>query len=295
MKSVWNRLSPTFWLIGLAMALGCGSAGSAVETMDYELCNGEPELRLIYSSKGTGSMSPGMRLMAENGHTLLMVDGTCQYWVLPSRPSDGLWHGAVTGQLSDEQAAELANDLAISRWPTFENASFRHPDFPHASSRHFWTKDSSFSCSGECLLRSDRRDVADLVANASEWIQALGDEGEQLSDGVRILLIELDQEPRITSQPMPDGLDVNALAVSAADAESYCEGSSHLVEGAAADTLRSYREDYLEGEYGYFHYIPLHDDQSELTYELYFRDALPYEDERGLIAGLSRRACTGDE
>ncbi|RAL20084.1 hypothetical protein DL240_18820 [Lujinxingia litoralis] len=229
-------------------------------------------------------MSSEDRLMNEHGYDFLMIDGECNYW---SYETSGYMAPVVSGSLTEEQAAAISADLSVNDWVNYDDDFYQQPEYAHASVHVFWSPDSSFSCSADCTRWFGNQDATEIRENARQWLQELNESGESNPQAFRIMVIEAPHELHFDAPPVPVGFDLQSYVFSEEEYGRYCEGDSHYVTGEVAVELARLREDFINGMYGSGRFGIAMEDEDGKVYEVYLRDALPQEDENGLIRVLN--------
>ncbi|AWV88286.1 hypothetical protein [Bradymonas sediminis] len=290
-----NAIAITRRLGGAALLLGLLSASYGCLD-DVTLCDGSEDIRLAYRTGGGGMISPGHKLMSENGSSFLYVDGQCRYWAFPREDdgvSDNTWSEVATGELSAEQEAELKDELSVVEWQRWDQEGFQENPANDGGAATFWMPNTTFSCSGGC--GSGERN--EIHQNVRSWMGKLAKRGEPVRSDVRILAevvpeSVLRQNREHPVQPAPAGLDLGAHAFEAGD--HYCAGNGVLVSGEAANTLRRYRREYAHGEHGafWYSYLPIEAVDGQ-QYMVYMRDTTPLEAANGLVKldGIRAEFC----
>jgi len=287
-------------LLLILYVLLIASCGSDTDLEDIILCDGSNDIRLAYHTKSSGTM-PNHRVLVENGYTFLYLDGQCRYWVFPREndgPSTSMWSDVVSGKLTEDQEAQLKRDLAVIQWQRWHQTTFHASGVFDAGTATFWTPTAAFQCTGECgsKLRNS------IQTNIGTWIRTLAEQGDPVYGAMRVAAVIMPDSILRQNRPHPVqaapaglSLSLKEHAVSEAEATFLCNGDGFLVTGDAAETLRRYRREYYNREYGDFWYVylPIKDEDGTM-YMVYARDTIPLEDDRGLVQleGVPRSFCS---
>lgn len=242
-----------------------------------EICNGNSEIQLSFRVGGGGPALPGEAMMAENGWQFLLVDGNCVAWVSESS-SDPL----VRTVLSPDDAAQLSATLSPSTWNRITPAPGGCSDAPGYAFRF-----------GEQRLYGDspcgtatRSAWGDLIAAAGEQLHHLAALGQSWDGDLRYLVLA--EENRTDSRPpvsWPLGTALETLALAPEQAFNYRPGGSRRATGEDASKLRAIRTTAASAmaSYGIEYNFTRVMDANGGTYQLYIRDALPFEADDGLV------------
>jgi hypothetical protein len=271
------RKSVSVAVVAVGLAIGCGSEDiTPVDEPRAEICDGSQDLRLAWflSSSGGVLRTP---FQIELGFSYLYVRGDCQYWVLRS----GL--ESHHGELDAEQEAALAQlvhygdwDGLTERWPDpgWWDVPLMVIDDGHG--------EFSIGCLGECPVAPEP--VREMQAAYRDELQSMWDAGERSTGPMRLLAARVpegDEPDSMFVVPWTVDLDLASVAVDHIEMEE--PGMSALIDDPAtlaslrefgdqhADALEQFSDFYVEVEPG-------------VIYELYVRDAVPFEGEDGLIA-----------
>lgn len=253
------------------VGVGCGSEAAV------PLCDGSQGLTLrVFVSGNPGQEVLGSAVRVENGYPSFAVDGQCRYFI------SGGW--GVNAQGRDEGWRQGMVDAALrgklERMAGMEDLRTLN------------------DCGSSELIDSGPL----VIANTRSSLRCTGSQGRRVTavfDAVDPALwaqgAPLDQALHITAWEGLGGRALearyawpNELALQdyfEADTNVFFEepvGNSRLVPATDAGPLRSLRERYLSDTRGMpsLDGIPVRD--GDLSAAVFVRDALPYEDERGL-------------
>lgn len=262
-------------LLALALA-GCGSAEPEVP-----LCDGSDGLTLRIFADGESNGVTGGTVRVENGYPSFAVDGQCRYFI------SGGWRGTER-QGRDEGWRQGTVDADLRR--TLESVGG-------------W---KDMSGRDDCESYSTLPDAPTLVvANTHSALVCPGGQGRRVGSMFEVIN-ERASKLRMQAQALDQDLHVVAVQDYVADGEPFPRydwpgeaplrdyvldhevlsdrGQSTCVDAADAGPLREIRERFLlagRARYtGIIGGIQMSDGVTSAA--VYLRDALPYEDERGL-------------
>lgn len=259
-----------------ALAVGCTTEDTApVDEPRAFLCDGSQDLRLAWFLSNAGGLlrTP---FQIELGFSYLYVRGDCQYWVLTA----GL--ESHHGVLDDEQETALAELVRYEDWdgltqiwpdPGWDDVPLMVVDDGHG--------EFSIGCLGECPVAPEP--VQDMRAAYRDELERMWDAGEPSMGPMRLLAAQVpdgDSPDSMFVVPWTVDLDLATVAVEMQDMEEV--GMSALIDDPLTlaqlyefrdehvDALEQFTDFYVEVEPG-------------VIYELYLRDAVPFEGADGLI------------
>ena len=269
-----------------ASDVGTGDAGNDAGTVRQPLCDGIEHLRVAVAYVGGGPGARGSTVLSENGYALLAIDGACAYWIAGGwgeEPS-GTELPVRTGKLSDADARVLEDALQLGDIdaPGGACASAAAPDAP---GRLILTKMTDVICERPLMSAA-----ASMAFNATWTTFAsvaprLWKDGAPVEGPIHVSAVPGSAGPAsFTVYPWPLALPLGSFVLDSSDWSK--RGVSRLVDDPdAARQLRVLRDQYLRdrsAQPGRFGDGLLVTDQST-TAVIYMRDAIPYEDERGLL------------
>lgn len=249
-----------------------------------EICDGSEDLRLAMVLTGGGQVDN--EIVREIGFAYLYVRGTCEYWVLPTL--DGvLWPDTRTGVLTLESEEALSRaldygDLAdvAGSWDSeslFDASTLLVSDGTH-----------TMACYGGC---DQGPEAAQDLWGEQGQIEALWEHSAPYLGPVRVSVVGWsDSTIDELGMPWPMANDPWSLAIDGDNDPEHQAGDSVLIDdpleaATLRDLRRRYREDdLLEGTpnalqaYGHLTF-----EEGTDLFQLWIRDALPLEDETGLI------------
>lgn len=265
-----------------ACLLACSTTkdeGGAATSTHEPLCDGSLRLRLRFFGEpqiGAGAPDGGVR--GENGVPSFFVDGKCQYWIGPDwfagMGDIALDLGWRSAELPADIEADL-NRLPLGHLDTLGGCVEQTFDAP----RLIISDASSWDCAGQ---GPDIEDAWKLVGGRAEQLWGAG---VPLSGGIRVSGAPLHsgEQSKVYTWPLQTPLSDFVIA----QAASLSYGVSHLItDEQAATQLRDLREQYIADRLASPFRVADGQVMSDgtTTAYVYFRDQLPYEDERGLLS-----------
>lgn len=276
-------------MLSCSAIAACGGStdlgvGVSSTTGAVHVCDGSPGVRLAARVGGGGPSEPGREMLAENGWEYLIVTGACEAWVLPD-VSQPLHH--LT--LSSEQESALVGDLRVGRWSALAARTPPGGGCADASSLTYRFDQVRYESPGCGIDPQDEFALVDAALDPK--VQQLAGLGAAADGDVRYLLIEGDASAGSDSfyeNPATWPLGVAPATAALTRAQSFSQptvGRSLLASGDDARGLRALRGDFLAGLVGnmmYAGFIPIVTADGT-RFELYVRDASPFEGADGLI------------
>jgi hypothetical protein len=264
---------------------GCNADGcsSDVEASAAEvpLCNGSTQLtlRVFYASQSAREVFGGA-VRIENGFPSFAVDGQCQYfmsggWFEDQQARD---HGWRQGTVSDELRSTLEAKAGAADLPAAYDCE--GPGAVDASPAIISNARSTVICPSDA-----KQAVVEMMAVIRQRARELWATGRPLDGDLRITVRAAGNEPPRRYR-WPAGLALrDYLEPDSSTFVSDPVGRSKRVAAADAAPLRAIREEFLRDTRPGVLYvgdgIPITDGQISAT--LFMRDALPYEDEQGIL------------
>jgi hypothetical protein len=286
-----SRLAGVFLTtMAFAAFAACDGAATNPNTTRDELrvCDGSVGVTLAARVAGGGQVQLGRAMQAENGWELLLVTGTCEAWVLPSE-SQPLRH--LTLARAQERA--LIADLRVDHWAALAVRSPTGTGCADASSLSYRFNQLRFLAPGCGLDSSDELALVNAAFSAKvlQWSAA----GSPAEGDVRYLLIEGDAttaSDRTYQSPAIWPLAIMAATVALPRDQIFTQpfvekgqGRSQRASGDDARALRALRDRALAGQIGDLRdagFIAVVTPAGQ-RFELYVRDASPFEGADGLI------------
>jgi hypothetical protein len=295
------QLLPFGFAGGALMAsFACGSArnvhpaarDAAAETVligpTHSLCDGNAVMRLrVFVEAQPGREMRGSKVRVENGIKSFALDGMCSYWI------SGGWN-SLDGSLSRDRGwrtgtltVEFKN--ALDRVFGFDDLGPLADCVPEAglfdaSVRTVRSERSAARCGTKGTL-FDAAWMAIEARGAELWASA-----KPMNGGIRLVAVEapIDGPPLAIPYSWPSSQPMDTFMIDGQAASDNLSGMSKLVsEPEEARIFRALRDQYLSdrdatpGVYGNWDGLKVNDGQRAAW--LYMRDALPYEDEQGLL------------
>jgi hypothetical protein len=267
--------------LSLLAGAGCSSAADAPAGA-VPLCDGSAKLTLrIFYAGQSGREEFGSAVRIENGLPSFSVDGQCQYfmsggWVEDKQARDYGWR---QGSVSDDLRRSLEAKAGAEDLPTAYDCN--GPSVPDASPAIIANARSTVICPGD-----GGQAVGEIMTTIRQRARELWGTGRPLDGDLRITV----REPSGLEPPRryrwPTGLALQDYFESDSSALAFDPiGRSRKVAAADAAPLRAIREEYLSDTRPGVLYtadgIPITD--GEISATMFMRDALPYEDERGIL------------
>lgn len=271
-----RALSPP--LFAAAMVLALPSAGCD-DGPPPPLCDGSNGLRLhAYIAPAFGREAAGSAVEIENGSYSLVVDEACRYYVT-APPVEGVnaRDGELrTGILAPGVAQQLAAALPRGQVASLGDCGGVAPS--DASPLVFADATSHAVCAGAFGARF--RGAWDAVVRV--W-PGLWDQGEAMTGAVRVAASPVAGGPTDVVYPWP--LEQPLAAFVLGESDFYRAGVSRLVSAPLdAAAMRDLRARHDRGELGW---NPpgagIFASDGETGAFVYLRDALPHENENGLL------------
>ena len=264
--------------------LGCEAgdpadeAGEEIGEEPALLCDGSQDLRLAWFVGGGGQVVTEMQ--RELGFAYLYVRGDCRYWVLPYQGPPALdVREARTGVLDAGEAAELAEMLDYGNLAALAAEDWPQQGGEDGPTNFLHDGEDLIACTDTCLGAPES--VQTMTTAGPDYFLELWEAGEPMSDApMRIQARFLGGAPTDDVPVWDLGLDLSE--VDTTPIELSMQGTSTLVDDPEiAAALRQFRAQNPEAT---AYYEPIVVNDSGGAYEVFVRDALPLENEQGLIA-----------
>jgi hypothetical protein len=264
--------------------VGTGEAGTDAGVVRQPLCDGVQHLRVAMAYLGGGPGAPGSTVRSENGYSLFAVDGICSYWIAggwTDAPS-GKDFPVRTGKLSDADARVLEDSL-----PRRDDGALGGGCSPGLASdapdRVIRTEMTPDPC-GQLPLASAARLQFEAAWMTLRTIGGrLWEDGTSMAEALHVSAVSASSASR-SVYAWPLALPLSGFVIDSSD--WYKSGVSRLVDDpVAARQLRALRDQFLSDQAalpGGYGGDLLATDQN-ITAFVYMRDAIPYEDARGLL------------
>jgi hypothetical protein len=214
-------------------------------------------------------------MLAENGWEFLLVEGSCVAWALP-----GSGEPLVRTLLSTDDERQLVASLQLSTWSTIVPTIGGCFDGPTNSYRFGEQRLTGSGCGGE-----GHSAWSDLNAAFSAQVERLASLGQPWGGDLRYLVLpEQSQNDPRAAVPWPLASSLGAVALPEDQLFNYRAGMSRRATGDDATKLRAIRTtSNTPSSDGLTHDFTRVTDASGTNYQLYLRDALPLEQDNGLL------------
>jgi hypothetical protein len=257
------------------------TAETESEILERNLCDGSQDLRLAWLRARGGSINA--ELEREIGFYYLYVRGDCRYWVLPyQKPPEIEVFETRTGTLDAEAEAALAALVSYGEWDPLVGV---WPEYDAFDITVTFVHDGTdvIICEGNCPGAPEAVLSLDQAANTA--YRELWESGEPLVDEpMRVLanLLEPGFQPGQDVEIVPWTVDLDLATVAVSYEELVEAGMSTLIDDPALTVaLREFRAQHAKLAAQFFGLVV--ETQSGELYELFLRDALPLENDQGLI------------
>jgi hypothetical protein len=288
------------WACGVVAALLGSCAGFPVAS--EPICDGSDGLRLAYRTTApqVWHVFPEMKVRWAPGISFLYVDGRCHFWV---RPIDGYDETADTGisrdryvetregVLTAEEADALGRDLGYGDWGAIDREVFTAGSGTHPGHIEMWAGGQYFRC-----VRSCGHEVPTaLVQRAEAWADRLYDRAAPMTGPLRgrafiwgdpAVGSTFPVPPVVTPTPIDRPTVLLERAVSLGEGQTLDYGGAPLITDPDEVALwRGLWRDFIHNEHAYWS-GPFVVDAAGTIYQFSIRDALPFEDEDGLVTSI---------
>jgi hypothetical protein len=269
----------------LALVAGCGSGTQSTKQRATEVCTGVEQLQMGALTLPPPSRAPpGMQVMWENGSRFVYVDGTCRYWALPPLPR---WAEVRTGVLTPLEEQALISRLRYESWSGW--AGELHPgsgllDADVVILSEGMRPPATVLCFGGCIGAPVPPELQGVAGGLADLAAELWSAGVPVSGDVWFVLVreEVSELP-VQYWDWPLAADASGLAIGELEASELAWGHGHRASAADADALRALRAEFASSPVAELvPHLPIKDARGD-RYKLFLRDAMPYEDEAGLI------------
>jgi hypothetical protein len=241
-----------------------------------EICDGSNAVRVYLNLSGpSGLVRPGMEFTFTS---YAIITGECRFWVML-----GTREEARTGALTREAGDQLADELHYAAWYRIsDDEQGRGTIFDSGGGWVLADGIRKFDCNGFCTDPLAR----EMFERASRLPQELYDLGAPVEGPMRVSAVansSFQGTPQKNTIDWPLSAPVERFAYDPYAEPALQRNSGVLLEDPAdLKTLRALRPRLRGSDYGY---IPVRADLAEAdggsvasTYDLYFRDVIPFED-----------------
>ncbi|HEY8927176.1 MAG TPA: hypothetical protein VIU64_22490 [Polyangia bacterium] len=214
-------------------------------------------------------------MLGENGWEFLLVDGGCVGWVLPSSGQP-----LVRTVLSADDERQLATSLKLSTWSAIVPPADGCADGPTNSFRFGEQRLIGSGCGSDA-----QSTWGQLNAAFSAQLERLASLGQLWGGDLHYLVLpEQNQTDPRPAVPWPLDTALSTVALPEDQLFNYHPGMSQRATGDDATKLRAIRTtSNIPSSDGLTHDFTRITDGSRTNYQLYIRDALPLEQENGLL------------
>lgn len=283
------RLSVLVSLLAVGCAGGRPATGTTVDGASDGssvgaggLCDGTERLRLRVDYEGGGQEVTASYVRVENGYQFFMVDGICRYWI------GGSWvdeiesrdRPVLTGTLGTVEAMNLESALPLAR--VAELADCTGPRPADAGERVIRVEGASARCPGGAGTRFDA-----AWTGVGALVTRLRPQARAAEGAIHVSAVSADPPPG-TRAPYAWPLTAAVDSFFVDTGPGNPSGRSHLVTNPMdAAALRALRDQYLAERTAtpgpFASWDGLRVVAAGQHAVVFMRDALPYEDARGLI------------
>lgn len=270
------------------------------------ICDGSPGLRFAATvAIDPAAIAVGSHVLYDLGIHWVYIDGQCHYWAhVNNLPGDD-WRPVREGTLSGDEVAAIEARFHFGEWKALRGGWGVPSGVIHLSVDSFYNDQTLVQCLNCCGdAPSDKRaefaKVCDMSLARFELVQQLYDAGADVTSGPMRLMVYPgvypDEDPseertpanvKAFDWPLSQSLDSFALPKNQiGPSSSLTFGDAQLIaDEAGVAALREARHKYLSGELGptFSNLMVTSEPGSEKRYVIYFRDAIPLENERGLV------------
>jgi hypothetical protein len=250
------------------------------------LCDGEQHLRLWVLIETGGQQAAGSLVRIENGSPVLVIDGTCSYWVGAGWSEDALHadRPVRSGQLSAVDIDAIEGSVPIGDVAAIADCPGSGGPFDY-DTREIRTALGTVSCPGTSGARFDTAwKTLQTVANR------LWDSGTPMDGAIHVSAFgPASPPPSATSPPAyawPIALPLSSFVLASSDWSK--RGVSRLIDDPdSTRQLRAMRDQYLADRTTqpglYVNWSGLIATDQITSALVFMRDAVPYEDAQGLL------------
>jgi hypothetical protein len=266
------------WLAAATLwALGCSESPTPTPT---PVCDGSDELVLrVQSIVSAEALEPGEPVLYDNGAGYLFVNGACEYYV----EWTGRFGDVRSGVLSPDQELALLEGLGAAQ--VAASPGRYEGDVSDGSTFRVQVGADVVTCTSGCAGGDVPDWLSSARAFASEHLSQLADNSDTPDLSQRVVVVQHTAGPLdpLFQWPAPD-LDPATIAVDESSPAATSFGDGVLVDGASGAALRDLRRTLAALPYPPTAAYVWHTrDAQPPEYRVYIRDAIPWEDARGLV------------
>jgi hypothetical protein len=240
-------------------------------------------------------------VLYELGSHWLYIDGQCKYWAHINNESGDDWRPAREGVLSEADEERISAEFMYGAWPSLAKV-WVGSDLPsHPSAETFYNGQLAVQCVGCCGTppgaEEGFRTVCEMSRKRFDLVAELYSRGQDMSGPLRLRSYPgvdpreeeaIDHTPEtVTSFEWPVAEPLENVALTWQEVEfGSTLGDSYIVTDAEAlGAFRAARDRLLSGALGptLHNVMVVTPENSADRYFLYFRDAIPLENARGMI------------
>lgn len=253
-----------------------GSAGApTVDPTTRRICDGSDGITLGHTTRGGGQIEAISAVVFEAGFGSFYVDGHCNYWVINAEFSR--FAPARTGKLTETEEAQLAQDVGYAALPGLQGSQNHCKVQADGSTTFLFDRAGAAICNGN-VDSSTTPALASALTNARTWRETFVANGVPLTGPIRLRASRSDNDWK--THPLPVSFSLATVAVSPTE---ILFGDAPVVGSAGdLDALRSLRALVLAEDISTSSLFEVLGTDG-LRYRIAFRDALPIEDEHGLV------------
>jgi len=249
------------------------------------LCDGTHELKLrVYNAPENARELPGSVVRIENGLPSFAVDGECNYYISGGWSEDANSRNLPwkQGKLDVSMVDQIERSFPLAELSRLQECSPDSIVFDAARKMI-----ESKSGAAECRIGGPRFNAAWSVI--ADRALELWTSGMPLTGGIWLSAYTSEDDLPAYDWPLSEPLKIFIIPVDVPEGEykGFSSGVAHLVSDPdAVNKLRAVRERYLmdsKDRPGEYFDTPKVTD-GKVSVRLYMRDAIPYEDSKGLLA-----------
>jgi hypothetical protein len=271
-------------LVLIVAVLGCAQQGVVAP----EICVGSTELKLgALTLPPVGRLGPGEQVAVENGSSFLYVDGTCRYWVQTNRHSLA-WESSRSGVLDDAGQQRVLESLQYGRWAEWDGDWSPPNGADDAAPLILYQGPAGqplIACRGMCMGDPVPADLQAVAKGFEPLLDLLWTQAQDVQGPIRFVVVSHPSTDNEVPLRWPlDSLDPASIAISPQDASTMAYGMGRVTSTEEeAGAFRALRQEFrMTPNARFTPHIPVQDAAGN-RYRFHMRDALPLEDERGLI------------
>lgn len=300
------RLAIVFWLA--IDACGCGGDDTrAREPVPshagaVRICDGSTDLRFgTWGSVDPSRVAAGSTVFYELGSHWLYIDGQCRYWAHVNNVFGDDWRPVRQGILTPSDDERISTEFRYGEWPSLAKVWVGNEGSSHPSSLLFYNGQLAVECVGCCQAApsSDEgfQTVCDISRKRFDLVAELYSRGQDVSGPIRLRAYPgvdpseadpIDHTPESITAiewPLAEPLEDVALTWEEIGYAAKFGDSYMVTDPDAVAAFRLSRDKFLSGALGptFYNVMVVTPRSSAERYFLYFRDAIPLENARGMV------------